>query len=184
MPEIRAVAAIVAALCRCAWQRAAAGCVQQHCRVEVEACRSTAGLHPSCSLRLRPHPRRGLAAKWAAAETRRTLHRPQACCCCCRLLQPRLLHHAAAAAALRCCCCCTLLHARVHSPHCSTGKFWVTAASVRLRSARKALQPPRGSHSSSASTFGQLSILVVWREDLALSGNNLCLISFCSTLHF
>ena len=86
---------------------AAAGCVQ-HCR--VEACRSIAGLHPSCSLRLRPHPRRGLA-KWAAAATRRTLQRPQACCCCCRL-HPRLLHHAAAAS-LR---CCTLLHARERSP--------------------------------------------------------------------
>ena len=89
----------------------------QHCRVGgglQEHCRPPSKLQPPSEATPKAGPRS--AAKWAAAaQTRRTLQRPQACCCCCRL-QPRLLHHAAAAAALRCCCCCTLLHARVHSP--------------------------------------------------------------------
>ena len=154
----------------------------------VEACRSIAGLHPSCSLRLRPHPKRGLARLQSGLQP----HRPGVLCSglrpaaaaagcsrdCCTTLLLRL-HCAAAAAALCCMRGFTALH-------CSTGKFWVTAASVRLRSAWKALQPPRGRHSSSASTFGERHrlLLVVWVEDLALSGNNICPSSFSSILLF
>ena len=79
----------------------------------VEACRSIAGLHPSCSLRLRPHPRQGLARLQSGLQP----HRPGVLCSglrpaaaaaagcsrdCCTTLLLRL-HCAAAAAAALCC---------------------------------------------------------------------------------
>ena len=130
------------------------------------SCRRNA-MQASCSLRLRPqrpHPPKAGLARCKVGCSRDQAYsapRPQACCC---RLHPRLLHHGCCHCTARCtlsnsaALCCVLVAALCTA---ALAKFWVTAASVRLGSARKALHagasPLRKDFAGFASWFVWLS---------------------------
>ena len=112
----------------------------------VEACRSIAGLHPSCSLRLRPHPKQGLARLQSGLQP----HRPGVLC--------SGLRPAAAAAGCSRDCCTTLL---LHSAACE-GSQPCTAApasSGSLQPVSDSAAPGKRCSHQEAGTPHQLQLL-------------------------